>query len=157
MVVYIIMFILLFVNDVVLLANFHEGLQCQWNALAHLFEFNLLVVNIGKIKLCSLISWSWPLQVPFRFQRWSSWDFHVIHMLKSSIFRFLPQFQAYACVQLCKGYTISTLESQCLQIHFQDIPRNMHLLTVLWSCKLFMASRFGIQVQAHRMGTYWED
>lgn len=125
--------ILLFADDVILLASIAKGLQHQLDALADFCTLRQLSVNLAKIKV---MVFNTTKEVA------SHLHFHIqgrtIEITTSYVYLGVlftgPTFQMKLAAQsrICKGYAaLSLLERSCFRAHFKDIPFQMKIFDTL--------------------------
>jgi hypothetical protein len=140
--------LLLFVDDLVLLASTPEGLQRQIDALANFCDLRQLTVNLGKTKV-----------LIFNASKSSLTDLHFYYrgaeIEITTTYTYLgvqftgPRFGMRQALQprLSKGYgSLALIERQCFLGQFQDISSKLYLMeaiirpTVLYGSEIWGSS-----------------
>jgi hypothetical protein len=124
--------ILLFVDDVVLLASSPEGLQRQLDALALFCDLRQLTVNLGKTKVMIFNGSKKSIDLHFFFR---GKEIEITNTYTYLGVQFSgPRFSLRPTLQpqITKGYrSLALLERQCFRHHFQDISSKMSLMDSL--------------------------
>lgn len=125
--------ILLFADDVALLASSLEGLQLQLDALALFCDFRQLTVNLGKTKVMIFNGTKKTLSDVHFFSRGEEIEITSTYTYLGVQFS-RSRFSLWQGLQprVNKGYgSLALLERQCFQHHFQDISSKMYRMDSL--------------------------
>lgn len=139
-------YILLFTNDVVLLASSPKGLQTQLDALALFCYLHQLTVNLGITKVMTFNGLKKVLLDHHFFFRGEEIEITTIYTYLGVQFT-RPCFSMRHALQhlVNKGYgSLALLERQCFRNHFQDILSKMSLMdTLVWPTVLYGSQVWG--------------
>jgi hypothetical protein len=125
--------LLLFVDDLILLASTPEGLQRQIDALASFCDLRQLTVNLGKTKVMIFNASKHPLTDLHFYFRGEEIEINTTYTYLGVQFTG-PRFGMRQALQprLNKGYgSLALIERQCFQGQFQDISSKLYLMEAI--------------------------
>jgi hypothetical protein len=128
----VLIYILLFADDVVLLSSSLEGLQRQLDALSLFCDLGQLTVNLGKTKVMIFNGLKKTSNFHFLFkgEEIEITNTYTYLGVQFSGSRFSLRLTLQP--QINKGYgSLALLERQCFRHHFQDISSKMSLMDTL--------------------------